>query len=367
MYFIGYILFVFLWIRLSVSFFNWIGNLYLPKNCMLEKKPFLSVLIPARNEEMNIGNLLEELTFSEYGRWEVIVYDDLSTDATASIVEVFASQYPFIRLIRGTGPEKGWLGKNYACWQLAKAAKGEKFLFLDADVRVGKRLMERSIAYMQKEKVSFFSIFPRQLMPVFSTRLAVPLMNWILLALLPMPLIRLLPYPSLSAANGQFMLFDAATYKEIDPHKVFRHEPVEDMAIIREYKRKGVKVAALLGDEDIGCEMYRSLPEAINGFSKNVFQFFGGSVMITCLYAVVTTLTPFWLFMGNMPIEGWISIAAVMLIRVFISSASKQSAVLNILLMIPQQLVFWIIIFTALVQRKNKAIVWKERNIYESV
>ena len=362
---IGYILFIFLLIRLAISFYNRISQLYLPSTYTLEEKPFLSVLIPARNEEKNIGNLLEELAFSDYKQLEIIVYDDLSTDSTASIVETFASQYPSIRLIHGTGPAKGWLGKNYACYQLAEAAKGEMLLFLDADVRVGKRLPEKSIAYMQQEKTAFFSIFPRQLMPVFSTRLAVPVMNWILLALLPMPLIRLLPYPSLSAANGQFMFFDAATYHQIDPHKVFRNNPVEDIAIIREYKKKGFKVATLLGDKEISCEMYRSLREAINGFSKNVFQFFGGSVITTFLYAVVTTITPFWLFMGHMPTAGWISIAAIMLIRMFISSASKQSVVLNILLIIPQQLIFWIIIFTALIRRKNKTIIWKERNIYE--
>ncbi|MCD8260151.1 MAG: glycosyltransferase, partial [Bacteroides sp.] len=125
----------------------------------------LSILIPARNEEKNIGNLLHDLGSLYYPHIEIIVYDDESTDRTVEIASSYLPSLPELRIIRGTPPPPGWLGKNYACYQLAKEARGGKLLFLDADVRVDKHFLERVLACSGQYQTALLSIFPQQLMP----------------------------------------------------------------------------------------------------------------------------------------------------------------------------------------------------------
>ena len=72
----------------------------------------------------------------------------------------------------------------------------------------------------------------------FMKKLTVPAMNLILLSLLPMRLIRLSHRSSLAAANGQFMLFKAGSYREQRYHEQVRGQNLEDMAVIRLMKQQ---------------------------------------------------------------------------------------------------------------------------------
>lgn len=364
---LGWLFTGFALLRMLVAFTNWAGRLYFPKKYRLTSKPTVSILIPARNEEKNIGLLLDDLSKISYPQLEIIIYDDLSDDATLEIARQYVSRYPHIKVIKGEGPESQWLGKNYGCYKLAGAAHGDKLLFLDADVRVCPDLVEKALAYAEKYQLQLLSVFPKQIMPSWGSKLAVPLMNWILLSLLPLPLVRLTRFSSLSAANGQFMLFDSESYRQLQPHRVFRSHQVEDIAIARYFKSNRKKIATILGsDHDIRCRMYDTLNEAVQGFSKNIFQFFGGSKILTFLFAILTTLAPLYLFIFEGITYGLIYLVIILFIRFFISRASKQSSILNMLLIIPQQFVFWKIIISAYKHHQQKNIIWKDRNISAS-
>ena len=101
----------------------------------------VSVLIPVRNEELNIGNLLSDLQKQDYPNIEIIVFDDQSTDNTSEIVKQFMESDNRIKLIRSMELPSGWLGKNYACHEMSKHAKGNYLLFLDADVSLKRRII----------------------------------------------------------------------------------------------------------------------------------------------------------------------------------------------------------------------------------
>lgn len=77
--------------------------------------PFLSVIIPAFDEEKRIGSALTELTRHLSGKpyeWEIIVADDGSTDRTREIVESAAASDPRIRYLGLRHGGKGWAIKN---------------------------------------------------------------------------------------------------------------------------------------------------------------------------------------------------------------------------------------------------------------
>ncbi len=362
-----YFLITLLIIRLLVAFVNYLSFAYLPKITSLTSVPRVSILIPARNEEENIGTLLEQLSTFEYHKLEIIVYNDHSTDETESIIKHWVSLKPNIKLLNGDALPQGWLGKNHACHQLAQKATGDLLLFLDADVSVKKDVIERSISYLQKHELHLLSIFPKQIVKSFGEKVSVPLMNWILLSILPIYLIRKSKNKIFSAANGQFMMFKAATYKKIWPHEKCKSNKVEDMAIIRLFKQKGLASDTRLGDSDISCRMYVGLDDAIEGFIKNIFQFFGDSILVTISFGILTTIAPFvvYAYMGFWWLTAYL--AGIICIRFFVMLASQQSIVQNLLLVLPQHIIFLLIIIKGIINNKQKKLIWKDRNILQDL
>lgn len=354
---------VFAFVRFLVALFNYLTQPYLSKY-PLKSPDSVSVLIPARNEEANIRNLLTDLQSQTYGSIEVIVYNDSSTDATGPIVEEFVKADGRFRLINGNGLPDGWLGKNNACHQLALQAKGDYLLFLDADVRVQKDFVEQTLAYMQHKKLHLLSFFPYQVLGSFGEAITVPVMQWILLSLLPLKLVMWSRRSSLSAANGQMMMFRAETYRNHRFHEMFRNNPVEDILIARTIKRLGYRMATLLGlPGDIRCRMYVSGNDAIEGFSKNVCEFFGGNRNVMFAFAAITTLGPFAvLFFMPFPLI-FIYFFSVLMARIMIADLSKQNVFKTVILFPLQQLSFMQMVIRWEKNRRNGTLTWKGRKI----
>ncbi|MBC7475140.1 MAG: glycosyltransferase family 2 protein, partial [Candidatus Sericytochromatia bacterium] len=274
---IYYILYAFYIILFLVSFINLVSQPIL-KRTSKNNDDFISILIPARNEEDNIKIILNSIIFQEYKNYEIIVLDDDSKDQTENIVLDYSKKYQQIKLINGKSIPSKWLGKNWACHQLANEANGEYLLFLDADTVIESGLINSSLEFIKKNDLKLLSIFPQQIMSSFGEKLIVPLMNNILLSLLPLILIPLSKIDSLAAANGQFMLFQANNYKENNWHQQAKNKITEDITIIRMMKKQGFRCATLLGNNLIKCRMYKSLKEGINGFSKNIVLMLGDSL-----------------------------------------------------------------------------------------
>ncbi len=88
---------------LILSYRKWLLklNIFTPRNPTSSFQSF-SIIIPARNEDKNIGNCLSSILQNKYpsSNYEIIVIDDFSTDETASIVQRFATKHSNIRIIQ---------------------------------------------------------------------------------------------------------------------------------------------------------------------------------------------------------------------------------------------------------------------------
>ena len=362
MIYLAYIIFTFTLIQLTVAIIN---SVYIqqPKSGICNFNGLVSVLIPARNEESNIANLLSDLQTQDYHNIEIIVFNDLSTDRTEEIVTQIAKTDRRIRLANSKGLPQGWLGKNYACHSLSNIAKGEYLLFLDADVRVKGGIITNSIAFAEKHKTGLLSIFPKQKMISAGEYLTVPVMNYILLTLLPLVLVFKSKFSSMAAANGQFMLFERAKYFETLPHEKFKNNKVEDIEIARYFKQKNIPVVCTLGDDTIECRMYNGFVEAVNGFSKNVVNFFGNSFFAAILFWVVTTFGFLVIFSELSTVLFCIFLIIVLATRVVVSFISMQNIFLNLILLVAQQFILGFLIYKAIIYKFNKQLKWKGRNI----
>lgn len=360
---VAIILFLFALLQLLVAALNYFVRPALRKS-LRKDIGLVSVLIPARNEEKNIMALLGDLQHQTYKNIEIIVFNDASTDRTANFVEQMSKHDARIQLISSYSLKQGWLGKNFACHQMAQKAKGKYLLFLDADVRIDENALSASLRYVMKKNLDLLSFFPKQIMNSLGERMVVPIMNFILVTLLPLFLVRKSGFKSLAAANGQFMLFDAKTYKKLLPHEKFKANKVEDIAIAQYFKTQKRTIACLLSPDSVRCQMYTGYGDAINGFAKNIVSFFGGSFLVALLFWLVSTFSVFVVY-AYLPIVYFLLFCFVLLVtRYFVSAASRQNVGLNLLLIVPQQLnIFIIILKSAYNKYIRRAYEWKGRTV----
>ena len=233
--------------------------------------PMISVLVPARNEEGNIGACLSSLVGQEYPHFEILVLDDESSDGTAAVVAGFASDDERVRLIRGRPLPGGWLGKHWACHQLAAQASGELLLFTDADTRHRPTMLRDAALSQYVEDSDLLTALPRELVGSWAERLVLPVIAWALLALLPLPVAHRSRTPLLSGAIGQFMLFRRSAYAAVGGHATVRMDVVDDMALARVVKAEGLRWRLLDGSRHVECRMYATAKGVIDGLGKCIF------------------------------------------------------------------------------------------------
>ena len=127
-----------------------------------ERYPFVSVLVPARNEARSIEICISSLLAQDYPDFEVIVLNDHSTDDTARILARLAQSDNRLRLLKGVSLPEDWLGKHWACHQLSQAAKGELILFTDADTHSTPDMLRASVSALLAEQADLLTAFPRR-------------------------------------------------------------------------------------------------------------------------------------------------------------------------------------------------------------
>ena len=262
---------ILLTILLAVTVFNVLTAPMLKKSHRLQPRPSVSVLIPARNEETNIGACIEGFLSQDYGNFQIHVLNDQSTDRTGTIIEKFAEQHPEVQSIHGKPLPTGWMGKNWACHQLSEHANGEILIFTDADNRPAPNAITNTVAYMQKLELGLLSAFPEKVTVTLSEKLVVPVIDMFVYAGLPLWLTYFSRFPSLAAASGLWIAFTREAYQQIGGHQAVSNQVVEDVELSRLAKKSGIRILTSAGTGVVSCRMYHSFGEVWEGFSKNLF------------------------------------------------------------------------------------------------
>ncbi|HEY9534128.1 MAG TPA: glycosyltransferase family 2 protein [Mucilaginibacter sp.] len=352
----------FIILRFAVTLFNFLSD---PKLRRVNRfyPDLVSILIPVRNEAANILMLLESIRQQDYQNYEVLILDDESSDTTYRICADYAARHPQFRVIKGKKLPHGWLGKNYACHQLAEEAQGNFFLFVDADEKMSIGLINSTIHRMYANKLSLLSLFANQQMNTIGEHLVVPLMHYILLNLLPLRLVYLVKNYTVAAASGQFMLFEAETYRKCQWHKLVKDKVVEDVEIMRQVKANKYNGEALMANGMISCRMYKGYEDAINGFSKNFLAAFNYSIIWFLIYIVLIIVGPMIIIMTlNLQLILFI-VGLITLTRAMISLSAGQNAWYNIVLHPAQMFSLTLVAFLAIQRHLTKTMIWKGRKI----
>ncbi len=253
-----------------------------------------SILVPARDEALRLPAALPGLLAQPAS--EILILDDNSTDRTADLVDQAAARDHRVRLLAGTPPPVGWTGKNWACHQLAEAASGELLVFCDADVRLSPGALDALQAQLRAQHAEVFSVFPRQCTVTVGERMLVPLIDDVLLSFLPHVLLDL-PIPAAASANGQLLAFRRQAYRVVGGHAAVAGAVVEDLALARLTRRRGLKLGLALGGDLVAARMYHGYAETVRGFGKSLRAAHGGNDLLLLLSAgsQLTAYTLPWL------------------------------------------------------------------------
>ncbi len=348
------------------------ANYLLPEN-LKKTPPLISIMIPARNEAENIKRCLRSLLKQDYPNIEILVLDDNSNDRTSLLVKEIAEKESRVKLIAGKPLKNGWLGKCYACHQLAGHAKGRYLIFTDADTLHFKNSISSAIGCLISNNLDALSAIPRQIMVGIHERLVITWVHFGILSLLPLALVIKSKNPLFCTANGQFLLFKSEVYEKIGGHKSIKDKILEDIHISKMVKKHGYRFMIFDGSKNIYCRMYRNFHELIRGFSKFMFAAFDYKLLtiaVVILMISVLFLFPFILLPLGILVFNWsgiiinliiIQIFIILVMRIILALRLK-SRILDILLHpLSMAYIILICINSVFQARLGEGVYWKGR------
>ena len=325
-----------LFMVLSTTLFNFFTAPRIARAPNLKSTPKVSVLIPARNEEQHIGKSLDGLLKQDYLNLEIIVLNDHSEDNTLKIIQDYQKSDNRIKHIEGKDLPEGWTGKNWACHQLSQVATGDIFIFTDADNRHAPFAVKNTVAHIQKLKLGLISAFPQQWTVTLAEKMIVPIMDIFVYGTLPLWATYYLPFPSMAAANGQWIAFTKEAYQQLGGHEIVKNELVEDTFLARLAKKKKIKTLTTAGTDAVFSRMYQNATEVWHGFSKNFYGLAGYNniVFFGIIFSMlIAFVSPYFLWtVSSVRTLAIVAIGMNLLIRVLISNKYKHPFWVSVIL-----------------------------------
>ena len=233
--------------------------------------PSLSVVIPARNEQIALRRAAESLLAQDYPRVELVIVDDRSTDQTGQIVAELAAAHPGrVRAITVEHLPDGWLGKNHALWLGARAASGDWLLFTDADIRFRPGALRTTVAFAEAQRLDHLTLLPGIEAQGYWLRAFVAFILFAFVAT-QKPYLAADRRSSVGMGVGAFNLLRRSVYQAIGTHEALSLRPDDDMRLGQRVKHLGFRQAFASGTDLLRVEWYPTLWAAIRGMEKNQF------------------------------------------------------------------------------------------------
>ncbi len=312
----------------------------------------ISIIIPARNEEKNIGKLLSLLKNQSYKPYEIIVVDDNSEDNTNGVARSYG-----VKVIRlKENPPKGWTGKNWALWNGYLESKGYLLLFLDADVEPRENFIEVLISNYEVYK-GLISCWPYQRFEKFYEHL-----NF------TFNLISIFSMFALSKKEGAFgpcLLISRLDYEKVGGHKEIKNKIVEDLALAKKCVEKGISVNNFLGRDHVKFRMYQGFLDLFRGFTKNMakgafsINFLNFLLIFFYLYGIYGSIFYFRESLFNF-------FYILFVIQFYIISKNLGDYKFYDAILYPIHFMFFLLLFLYSIFRSFfvKTVIWKGRKIY---
>jgi len=233
--------------------------------------PFVSILVPARNEEHRVlEQAIRSMLRQDYGRFEVVAVNDRSTDATGIILRSIARSDDRLRVIDGVEPPAGWLGKPHALQQALDEARGEWVLATDADMIFHPRAVRTAMTHAVRGSYDAVTLLPDVDCLSFWEKVFMPAFGWFMMMALPLERVNDPARPE-SLGVGGFFLIRRAMLEGVGAYRAVRNEVAEDLRTAEVLKGAGARLRVEYAPDLASTRMQTNFREIWEGFTKNLF------------------------------------------------------------------------------------------------
>lgn len=254
----------------------------------------VAIVVPARNEERDVGPATRSKLGSDEPDRLVVVVDDRSTDRTREILRTLESEYPDrLRIVDGVEPRPEWLGKPHALWEGVEAsgAGPDDWLAIsDADVYYRADLVSRALDYAEREGADFVTLLPVPEMKTFGEKLFLPTLPLAAFCYAPGFLANVDRFRAIGAGGGIFNLLRRRTYDAVGGFEALKDSVIDDIQLGRRVKRAGFRCRMLIERDAIRIRMYHGFGEIVRGLEKNGYYGIGGNVPTAALVLLLFTV-----------------------------------------------------------------------------
>ncbi|MGP8073168.1 MAG: glycosyltransferase [Thermoplasmata archaeon] len=327
----------------------------------------VSVVIAARNEELDLPATLDGLLAQDYPNLEIVVVDGGSTDGTRAVID---SRGPRVRRLDEGALPAGWVGKNWACWTGAQATSGEWLLFLDADVRTDPSAVRTVVDWAESEQADLASIAPTVEMVGFWEKTILPFYIQTILTYFRAPRVNR-DTSHTAIANGQFFLVARSAYERVGGHAAVRAYVLEDIALARRLRDVGARLRMASAPTLARTRMYRDRHELFEGLLKNVhggefsaLRMVGFLVGLVSLFLLPLLVLPFGWWEGSLGLTGLGAFLWIALFGKHVGFARGVGAPAAYGLLFPVAVGFYLVLVTTSLVRgvRRQPIAWKGRS-----
>lgn len=331
--------------------------------------PFVSFVVPARNEELDIRKAVTSFCNQDYPAFEVIVVDDRSTDQTPHILAELQTRFSNLTVVQGDDPPKGWLGKPNALETGRRRAKGDWILMVDADAMHSPDLLRRAMAFGLREDAGMVTVRPRHVTGGVLEAVLMSGVNFFFFVATPMFLAGHSRSALFATGSPVFNLIRRDALKACGGFACLKQAVVDDLEIGFRVKRAGYRLAVAFAGALIGHRMYGGAGQTVRGFAKTTFPTIKRAPWLLPAYVVVAlvlSFLPYYGFVAGLA-AGQINIPAaislVMMHAVFAGIAWRYREPWYITFLNPLRELGWLWILTrSFVLYYRKDLVWRGRS-----
>ena len=274
-----------------------VPNLLDPQHNLIPAgSPYITVIVPARNEAADVATTLHTLLAQDYPNLQIIAVDDRSTDQTGPIIGSIAAQHPEkLRTLHITELPPGWLGKTHAMALAARQAPTDYLLFTDADVLFHPTAIRLALAHAVATHADHLITVPTTIIHRWDEAAILGFFQlFSLWAARPWRI----PNPKAkhdAIGIGAFNLIRREAYLQIGGFESLRMEIVEDVGLGRRIKRAGLAQRLCFGRGLVSLHWASGINGLVSVMTKNLwaaFRFYISLAFLGCLWLLLFCVSP---------------------------------------------------------------------------
>lgn len=325
-------------------------------------------IVPARNEEANVGACIESLVRQDYVDLRVLAVDDRSEDRTGTVLREAATRFPHrLEVMQVTQLPAGWLGKTHAMAMAANTAIArdcpEWLLFTDADIMFEEDTIRKSLAEARSSNADHFVLMPTTVAGSAGEGAVLSFMQVMSLwALRPWQVAN--PKAKRDAIGvGAFNLIRTTAYLQLGGFDAIPMEILEDLTLGRRVKQSGLRQRVATGPGMVSVHWAPGVSGIVRGITKNVFavfQFRPLLLMLAALWLAVFCIAPFvFLWVAGLRLAGSLAMLSAVGLYILSSRKSRLSGWFSLFLPVSASIVIYALLRSMIVTLVRGGVIWR--------